>query len=239
MRTKTFILGAISLATLYLGTSSCSKSKNSLFGEIPAIYEEKMVDFVKKVKDLNLDDDQQDNKTKMESALMVFSGLQVAMQEAEEKAKPLAEAMVEKTVPYSESDSLPYQIVSDIRIEKVLLPELGLMKSSNKRTRLKVAFDAVFTENQENLIKMYYFIMSGNQAIGYNEIWKSETKNAGDTLHVTTTIEAPDIPSRYLETSDAIQFVTPYIYETKQKSIKEQQKEWNDAFDKELGINEE
>lgn len=238
MKTESSILIISFLTALSIGSSSCSKSENSLFGGIPTIYEEQMVEFAESVKDLKLDD-QGDIEANAENALVVLAGMQASFQKAEEKAKPLAEGMVGKTVPYTVSDSLPYQIVSDIKVEKVLLPAMSLTWHGGKTTRLKIAFDAVFTQKQDRQVNMYFFIMSGDQPVGYDQIWKYGTKNAGDTLHVQTTVDAPDIPSEYLETCDELLFVTPYTFETNKKSIIKQQKEWNEAFEKKLGLNED
>lgn len=234
MKAKSVIFGALSLVTLSLGFTGCSQKGDGIFGEIPSIYEDEMVDFFKSIKDV-VEDSENGKEMTTEEALLVLAGLQSSMKKAEEKAQPLAEKMIGEDIPYTVADSLPYRIVSDIKISGITLPELSIYKAGTQTTRLRLEFDAVFTQEQTP-VRIYYFLMAGDQPIDYNDVWKTRTMEAGDTLHVQTTVAAPDIPAEYLESCDAIRFVTWQTVLDKRESIKEQQKVWHDEWEKKLGF---
>lgn len=234
MKAKSVIFGALSLVTLSLGFTGCSQKGDGIFGEIPSIYEDEMVDFYKDVRDL-LKKGEDGNDLTPEEAILMLANLQSSMKKAEEKAQPLAEKMIGENIPYTVADSLPYRIVSDIKITDVVLPKLELSKSSHWSTRLRVEFDAVFTQEQTS-VRIYYFFMNGDQPVGYDDIWRTQTMKPGDTLHVRTTVLTPSVPAEYVESCDAIRFVTEQTVQDSRESIKEQQKEWNDEFEKKLGI---
>lgn len=231
MKTKTFLLGTLSLVALSLGFSSCSGSGDSMFGKIPSIYEEEMTDVLKNMNSL-MKKSEQGVEVSPEEALQTLNSFQTAMDKAKEKAQPLAEKMVGNTIPYSVNDSLPYRIASDITVTEVHLPELSWAGGATP-TQLEVEFDAVFTQQQAP-VKMYYFIMADDQPIDYQYIWETEIMEPGDTLHVQTTITAPDVSAEHLKSCDELRFVTSQTFRDNQTGIDKLKETWNKAHAKEL-----
>lgn len=231
------VLSAVFVTALVLGSTSCSKSDKSLFGGIPTVYEEEMIDIFSEMKDI-VDDKKNGKEIGEERGLSLFANFEAAVNRAIEKAKPMADEMIGKSLHYTQSDSLPYKIVSDIEVKDVTLPQLNLL-GSPKMMRLEVEYDVVFTQEQDSPVKMYYFIMADDQPVDYEDIWQYKSMDIGDTLHVKTDIVAPDIPSQYLESCDELRFVTYQNYKANKDNIKKQQKEWNEAHVKKLGLSDE
>lgn len=238
MKTRTFIFTAVLGTVLSFGFSACSQGEKSLFGGIPSIYEDQMMDVVSDMKDLMKDHDE-GKEIDEARALSLYTDFSKAMDKASEKAKPLADKMVGKSLPYTQEDSLPYKIVSDILVKEVSLPEMSILGNSTKELRMKVEFDVVFTEDQDSPIRICYFMMSGEQPVAYDYLKRYESKHVGDTLHLETNIVAPDIPSEYLESCDELRFVTYGNFKANRENIKKQQEEWNKAFAKKLGLSGE
>lgn len=237
MKTKAFIVGTLFLVALNFGFSGCSRGGDSMFGEIPSIYEEELVGFLNSTKEL-INSMNNGEDIKGEDALLAYSNFEASMKKAEEKAQPLADEMIGKTIPYTMSDSLPYRIVSDIKITKVLLPEMKMTKRKNESLRLEVEFDVVFTQEQ-NPADLHYFIMSGDQPIGYSNMFYFRTLREGDTLHVENTVRAPEVPAKYLKECEELRFVTAYAFLSNFEQIEERKEAWKKAFDQEFGLDKE
>lgn len=107
MKTKAFIVGTLFLVALSFGFSGCSRGGDSMFGEIPSIYEEELVGFLNSTKEL-INSMNNGEDIKGEDALLAYSNFEASMKKAEEKAQSLADEMIGKTIPYTMSDSLPY-----------------------------------------------------------------------------------------------------------------------------------
>lgn len=131
-----------------------------------------------------------------------------------------------------------YRIVSDIKITKVLLPEMKMTKRKNESLRLEVEFDVVFTQEQ-NPADLHYFIMSGDQPIGYSNMFYFRTLREGDTLHVENTVRAPEVPAKYLKECEELRFVTAYAFLSNFEQIEERKEAWKKAFDQEFGLDKE
>lgn len=224
------LFGALILSSCSGGGSTMG-SKSALFGNIPGIYEKVQLEFIEQMEEVK------DSKD-LEKIKALLNGLETSLKEAEEKAQPLAEKMEGKTVAYSMADSLPYQIVSDIRVEKVCLPEARLVVGSDNEMGLDVKFDVVVTEEVNSNLYLYYLLMDDETSLGYNR--KAVGKRAlGDTIHVEMTVSAPDIPAKYQESCNSLKFVTESTYYNDRKAIKKLQDQLNDEMAKELGLEEE
>lgn len=238
MKQSFFALTAVAALTLTVscgggGTSSASGAGEScLFGEIPGIYEKRQVDFAQKMKQVKEDKN-------MEEALKLLAGLKETLEEAGKEAQPLADKMVGTAVAYSQGDSLAYKVVSEITVEKVRLPELGIMNGGDKPVRLDVKFDAVVTQEVEAPLRMYYFITDGDVPVGYGRTSGLGRPAVGDTLHVEETVYAPDAPAEYQERCSALRFVTEGAYQAGRSDVDRQQKQWNDEMKEKLGIGED
>ena len=232
MKVKSILGIAVCLAAVML--TSCGNGagsvagKNSLFGEIPGIYEKRQVEIAKKMKTATESKDEK-------AILAIVADMQTAFEEAKQEAQPLAEEMVGKVLPYAIQEELPYRIVSDIRVEKVLLPQIGLM-GSDKGTRLRVKFDAVITGEVKNFFRLYYLMMSDDGIAGAGCTSVLSNKAVGDTLHMEETVYAPEVPAKYLGNCNLLKFIGEEMYSSEQKSIREKHKQWNDEMKAELGI---
>lgn len=234
MKTKKLV-GAVTYFVAIMLTSckndASSNSNNSLFGEIPSIYEKKQVEIIEKMKSIV-------KGKEKEAAPIIVAEIKNAFNKAGQEAQPIADKMVGKILSYSQQDELPYKIVSDIQIKKVILPEPGLLSSGKKGVCLKVEFDAAITTAVEKSFCLHYLIMNDDQAIGSGRINRQNKLDVGDTLHVEETIYAPNIPAKYQESCNSLKFVSKESYTTEQKIINKQQKQWNNEMKKKLGIKE-
>lgn len=232
MKVKSFLGIAVCLAAVML--TSCGNGagsaagKNSLFGEIPGIYEKRQVEIAKKMKTATESKDEK-------AILSIVAEFQTAFEEAKQEAQPLAEEMVGKVLPYAIQEELPYRIVSDIRVEKVLLPQIALI-GGDKGTRLRVKFDAVITGEVKNFFRLYYLMMSDDGIVGAGCTSALSNKAVGDTLHMEETVYAPEVPAKYLDKCNLLKFIDDEMYSSEQKSIREKHKQWDDEMKAELGI---
>ena len=221
---------AMILASCGDGTTS-NGNNDSLFGGIPSIYEKKQVEIIEKMKNIA-------KGKEKEASLAIIAEMKDAFDKAGQEAQPLADKMLGQVLPYSQQDGLPYKIASDIQIEKVVLPELGLLSGGEKGTRLKVKFDAVITATVEKYFRLHYLIMSDDEAIGSGRTSGQNKLAVGDTLHVEETIYAPDVPAKYQESCNSLKFVCEESYISEQEIINERQKRWNDEMKDKFGIKE-
>lgn len=234
METKRILGGVALVAALVL--SSCGGggsmgSKSALFGDIPDIYEKRQTDFAEQFMKIKDSED-------ADKFAELFKNYEASLQEAEKEAQPLADKMVGKSVAYVVGDSLPYQVVSDILVEKVYLPEVGLSLSGNKQTRLRVKFDVVVTGEVDRGVYLYYWLMDNDTPMDYGRT--SAGKCAlGDTVRVDMVVSAPDVPASYQEKCNALKFITKVAYDEAKKGIDERQKQWNEEMKKKLGVTEE
>ena len=167
-----------------------------------------------------------------------FKDYEASLQEAEKEAQPLADKMVGNSVAYVVGDSLPYQVVSDILVEKVYLPEVGLSLSGNKQTRLRVKFDVVVTGEVDRGLYLYYWLMDNDTPMDYGRTSAGKCV-LGDTVRVDMVISALDVPASYQEKCNALKFITKVAYGEAKKGIDERQKQWNEEMKKKLGLTEE
>ena len=144
-----------------------------------------------------------------------------------------------RVLPYSQEDELPYKIVSDIQIEKVVLPEPGLLSGGEKGTRLKVKFDAVITATVEKYFRLYYLIMSDDDAVGSGGAQAvKQTCCRRYTTCVRDSLNALDVPAKYQESCNSLKFVCEGSYISEQEIINKRQKRWNDEMKDKFGIKE-
>ena len=235
MKTKKLLGAAACFAAIILASCGDGTTGNgnndSLFGRIPSIYEKKQVEIIEKMKNIA-------KGKEKEASLAIIAEMKDAFDKAGQEAQPLADKMPGRVLPYSQEDGLPYKIVSDIQIEKVVLPKPGLLSGGEKGTCLKVKFDAVITATVEKYFRLYYLIMSDDDAVGSGRTSGQNKLAVGYTVHVEETVYAPDVPAKYQESCNSLKFVCEGSYISEQEIINKRQKRWNDEMKDKFGIKE-
>ena len=225
MKLKQLILGSAVVMAGAWALASCgggNASKDSLFGEIPGAYEEKIVDLAQELSKLK-----KEGEGDLSTAMQALAGVMENFEKMEEEFQPMADKMVGRNLPYTEADGLPYRIVSDIRVEKVRLPEFALFGGGERPVRLDVAFDAVMTQATDETIVLYYYLMDDDTPVCAESTSGFSGSHAeGDTLHVEETIYAPEIPAKYINGCNQLKFVSKQTYEAEKDAIDEQEKQW-------------
>ena len=225
MKLKQLILGSAAIVAGAWALASCggsNASKDSLFGEIPGAYEEKIVDLVQELSKLK-----KEGEGDLSTAMQALAGVMENFEKMEEEFQPMADKMVGRNLPYTEADGLPYRIVSDIKVEKVRLPEFALFGGGERPVRLDVAFDAVMTQATDETIVLYYYLMDDDTPVCAESTSGFSGSHAeGDTLHVEETIYAPEIPAKYINRCNQLKFVSKQTYEAEKDAIDEQEKQW-------------
>lgn len=234
----------IFICTIASAITSCggNGSENSMFGKVPAMYEKVTIDMLQNLSDINDAIKEGKNKEEADNNLEklkeVFQKMEDALKETEKKARPYVDKMAGKTIPYEQTDSLPYTVVSDITIKKVLLPKVQVLGSEG--IKLDVAFDIKLKKDGTKSHFYIYFLMAGDKGnIGYDRqsIYCADKKQ-GDVIPVKTTINAPDIPASYLNACERLIFVTEDTYYSQRSKIKKQQEQWEETALKKYGLNE-
>lgn len=178
-----------------------------------------------------------DASSSQSEALEMLADFAKEMEELEKEMAPLAEKMKGRTVDYTVEEGLPYQIVSDIQIEEMKLPDVTVIGSRDSEIRLKVKFDAVVTGVSEGSYMNLYYLLSGDKGnVGYGTFRSGQKAAVGDTLHLEETIYAPDVPAEYQESCRSLTFVSEQAFDSERKVIRDKQKEWSEARKKELGL---
>lgn len=213
---------------------SCTgASSEGMFGKIPQLYEDAQAVMIERAKS------ELGKAGKTGDGWRLLDMMKEEMEEAGKKAKPLAEAMKGKTVAYTESDSLPYRIASDITIKAVRLPSFSLI-GNDDRTKLKAEFDIVVKDTIEGRhIILYYFLSGdkGNIAAGTKGVSGGKSLLLpGDTLHVNVSIHAPHAPARLLGKCQRLDFITRAAADAQKSTLKKQQEQWRKELRKELGL---
>ncbi|HIY88684.1 MAG TPA: hypothetical protein H9824_08280 [Candidatus Bacteroides pullicola] len=225
MKLKQLILGSAAIVAGVWALASCggsNASKDSLFGEIPGAYEEKIVDLVQELSKLK-----KEGEGDLSTAMQALAGVMENFEKMKEEFQPMADKMVGRNLPYTEADGLPYRIVSDIRVEKVRLPEFALFGGGERPLRLNVTFDAVLTQASDETIVLYYYLMDDDTPVCAESTSGFSGSHAeGDTLHVEETIYAPEIPAKYINGCNQLKFVSKQTYEAEKDAIDEQEKQW-------------
>lgn len=225
MKLKQLTLGSAAIVAGAWALASCgggNASKDSLFGEIPGAYEEKIVDLAQELSKLK-----KEGEGDLSTAMQALAGVMENFEKMEEEFQPMADKMVGRNLPYTEADGLPYRIVSDIRVEKVRLPEFAPFGGGERPVRLDVTFDAVLTQASEETIALYYYLMDDDTPICANNTSGFRGPHAeGDTLHVEETIYAPEIPAKYINKCNLLKFVSKQTFEADEDAIDEQEKQW-------------
>lgn len=224
--------GKMILVSVFLMVlSSCGgNSSDTMFGDIPSIYEEKMINWVKDMQQLNTDG-------KKSEALALLADFTKEMEELQKEMEARAEKIKGQKIEYTMEEDLPYQVVSDIQVDEVKLPELGVIGGKDSGMRLKVKFSVVVEGvSKESSLRLYYLLTGDKGNVGYGIFNISQKVTVGDTLHLEKMIYAPDVPAQYQESCRSLSFVSEEVFESKRKVIGEKQKVWTDARKKELGL---
>ena len=119
MKLKQLILGSAAVVAGAWTLASCgggNASKDSLFGEIPGAYEEKLVGLTQELSKLK---EKGEGEGDLETAMQGIASIVESFEKMEEEFQPMADKMVGRALPYTAADGLPYKIVSDIKVEKV------------------------------------------------------------------------------------------------------------------------
>ena len=227
MKLKQLILGSAVVMAGAWALASCgggNASKDSLFGEIPGAYEEKIVDLAQELYKIK---EEGEGEGDLSTAMQALAGIMENFEKMKGEFQPMADKMVGRALPYTEADGLPYRIVSDIRVEKVRLPEFALFGGGERPLRLNVTFDVVLTQASDETIVLYYYLMDDDTPIcARNTSGFSGPHAEGDTLHVEETIYAPEIPAKYINGCNQLKFVSKQTYEAEKDAIDEQEKQW-------------
>ena len=225
MKLKQLILGSAVVVAGAWALASCgggNASKDSLFGEIPGAYEEKIVDLAQELHKIK-----KEGEGDLSTAMQALGGIMENFEKMKEEFQPMADKMVGRNLPYTEADGLPYRIVSDIKVEKVRLPEFALFGGGERPLRLNVTFDAVLTQASDETIVLYYYLMDDDTPVCAESTSGFSGSHAeGDTLHVEETIYAPEIPAKYINGCNLLKFVSKQTYEAEKDAIDEQEKQW-------------
>ena len=225
MKLKQLTLGSAAIVAGAWALASCgggNASKDSLFGEIPGAYEEKIVDLVQELSKLK-----KEGEGDLSTAMQALAGVMENFEKMKEEFQPMADKMVGRNLPYTEADGLPYRIVSDIRVEKVRLPEFALFGGGERPVRLDVAFDAVMTQATDETIVLYYYLMDDDTPVcARNTSGFSGPHAEGDTLHIEETIYAPEIPAKYINGCNQLKFVSKQTAKAEEDAIDKQEKQW-------------
>ena len=234
MKLKQLILGSAAVVAGAWALASCgggNASKDSLFGEIPGAYEEKIVDLAQELSKLK-----KEGEGDLSTAMQALAGVMENFEKMKEEFQPMADKMVGRALPYTEADGLPYRIVSDIKVEKVRLPEFALFGGGERPVRLDVAFDAVMTQATDETIVLYYYLMDDDTPVCAESTSGFSGSHAeGDTLHVEETIYAPEIPAKYINGCNRLKFVSKQTYDAEKDAINEQEKQWKKEREAMLG----
>ena len=128
-----------------------------------------------------------------------------ALKETEKKARPYADEMAGKTIPYEQTDSLQYTVISDITIKEVLLPKIRNLGSEG--VKLEVTFDIKLKKDAKKSSFYIYFLMAGDKGnIGYDkQSIYCAGKKQGDVISVKNHNQCsrcPDLISERMRTPD-------------------------------------
>lgn len=234
MKPKQLILASAAIVAGAWALASCgggNASKDCLFGEIPGAYEEKLVDLSQELSKLK-----EEGEGDLGTAMQAMAGIVESFEKMEEEFQPMADKIVGRSLPYTEADDLPYRIVSDIKVEKVRLPEYAFFGGGERSERLDVVFDAVMTQASDETIILYYYLMDDDTPIcADNMSGFSAPLAEGDTLHVEGTIYAPKIPAKYINGCNSLKFVSKQTYKAESEAIDEQEKQWKKEREEMLG----
>ena len=236
MKLKPLILASTAIAAWVLascgGGSSTSSgvTKESLFGEIPGLYEEMALDMIEEMKSIK-----EKGNDDLSAAMKALTGITENLEKLQQECQPIADKMKGRSLPYVLSDSLPYEIISDVKVTEAKLPVVDLLSSHDKGVCLDVAFDAVLKPGADKKVTFYYLIMADDKAMECDETRRMQRSATGDTLHVRTTIEAPDAPAKYVNKCNLLKFVTKEAYQAEQDGIHALRKQWNKEFDEMAG----
>ncbi|MBU3856422.1 hypothetical protein [Bacteroides gallinaceum] len=234
----------IFICTVAFAIISCggNGSADSMFGKIPSMYEKTTTDMLQDLSDINKAIKEDKNKEKADNNLEklkeAFQKMEDALKETEKKARPYADEMAGKTIPYEQTDSLQYTVISDITIKEVLLPKIRNLGSEG--VKLEVTFDIKLKKDAKKSSFYIYFLMAGDKGnIGYDkQSIYCAGKKQGDVISVKTTINAPDVPTSYLNACERLIFVTEDTYYSQRSKIKKQQEQWEQTELEKYGLNE-
>lgn len=229
MNKKSTLVAMLVLVVACL-TACGSGSHGSMFGGIPGIYEKKLVEVAKDLKEMS---DKMDGNIKV--AMDALAKLQSAYEEAEEEAKPIADQMVGKEVKVETEDNLPFKVVGNAKVNSVKLPEMEKYIGGNRQMSLELSFEAEATKSMQQKSRQYYFLMDGETPISYGRT-TLEGLTEGKSVNVTMTVSAPKAPAEQVDRCSSIKFVSRETYDAQKDAIDKQLEEWFDNMVKDLGL---
>lgn len=226
----------LTLCTIGLLTS-CDNSSDSIFGKLHKDYgelrETTMRNHISNI--IKIVEDRYDVKKDEEELEKFKAKMQEELDKLNEKWSDKVDDMVGNVIPYTESDSLPYKIVSDITIEEVSLPEKG----NQDNLDLYVTFKILIKDNDLSNLYLYYIIgdeeddLSCSSFYTYASEHKIHSKTIdmgfyqsteyyfekGDTLTLHERIGLPVIPIKKIGDCKMLKFVPEKKYYSKKNEI--------------------
>ena len=120
----------------------------------------------------------------------------------------------------------------------MLLPRIRNLGSEG--VKLEVTFDIKLKKDAKSPPFISIFSWQATKAISAmtNSPYTVPAKKQGDVISVKTTINAPDVPTSYLNACERLIFVTEDTYYSQRSKIKKQQEQWEQTELEKYGLNE-
>lgn len=212
------VIEAIAICTIITSTvilvfkkPGNTESEYSLFGDIPEIYEKQDYKIKRLIEDI-YSKKGNGEKICLDDILGLFTEMQDLINKTEKEALTYAEKIKDRKILFTANDSLPYRIISDIRLLHVKLPETAIINGQNKPLGIEIYFKALITEKTQTPLRLAYNIMKDQTVVGYGSTTEYGYPDIGDTINIMTTVYAPDIPAEQLKSCNSLKFITECTY---------------------------
>ena len=238
-------------------------SGSGIFGEMPNIYREKIVEFALKGKSMAEDVKDCSHEEALDMLEEMREYVETVNEEIKTELTPHIDELKGTSIPCEVSDSVPYTLVGDMTITDVTLPKLKLT-SSSKPLALHVEGAVVCTdtiyEYNEYFGKSVYMLMSTSDGeyvknmttyaehegerhfVIADASWGGTYEKAclfpGDTLKMKFKIEEEDMPIDIVNKCEKLHFVTKSVYDAEKKIIDDKKEAWEKLIAEELGMDE-
>lgn len=207
---------------LPLFMASCSKGKTeSIFGNIPSIYENQFAELAKEVNFIYTNQGDRDAadvavKQKADSVIAIAFDL----------AKPEATRLKGYQVDFAVDEDVPFAITSEMNIRAIeVLRETG-------ETVVSYAYLTFDLDPKEELNELYYVFTGefGDIGAGVYSCPKV-VKEAGSQI---IRLPMPDVPAKYAERCQSVRFVSQKTYEELKDVLEIRQFQWKLEYQKSL-----
>lgn len=217
MRRK-FISLFVLLSSVAIMLSSCQKKVESIFGLIPSIYENEMVELTKKA--------QSNAETTGSVVQFLIDKTDSVFAEAADKSQPEISNLIGMSIDATAEKDAGMELLSDIRIAGVTL----LNVSQNLPLTVSVTFDA-----KSDAGMLYYVLEGENGVIDCGSI-VCPALDENNVLHIETDIKAPNVPAKYQEACKSIRFVSSDYYSTQSEELKKLHETWRADYKKAMNL---